>query len=335
MLCQLQLYMLEFTAKGIYCRQADVYIDPWKPVKNAIITHGHSDHARSGNESYLCHQLTVNILKLRLGADIKVQGIAYAEPVHINGVTISLHPAGHIIGSAQVRLEFKGETWVVSGDYKIMKDGVSTPFEPVRCHHFITESTFGLPLYSFPPVEKVFEEVNQWWQQNAADNMNTIILGYSLGKAQSILHHLEDGPVYLHGAVANVNDALALSGFRFKGKRIHPEMKKNDFDGAAIVAPVSALGSTWLRRFAPYRIAVCSGWMQLRGARRRYGVDRGFVISDHCDWQQLNTAVRETGAQHVYATHGYQQVFSRWLREEYQLDAREVKTMFEPVDEEE
>jgi len=327
--------MLEFTAKGIYCRQADVYIDPWKPVKNAIITHGHSDHARSGNERYLCHHYTVNILKLRLGADIQVQGIAYQEQIFMNGVTISLYPAGHIIGSAQVRLEFKGEIWVVSGDYKIMKDGVSTPFEPVRCHHFITESTFGLPLYRFPPVASVFETVNQWWRQNTADNMNTIILGYSLGKAQSILYHLEDGPVYLHGAVANVNDALALSGFHFKGERLSPDAKKNDIAGAAIIAPVSVLGSPWLKRFAPYRIAVCSGWMQLRGARRRYGVDRGFVISDHCDWQQLNTAVRETGAQYVYTTHGYQQAFARWLREEHQLDAREVKTMFDPVDEDE
>lgn len=328
--------LMEFTAKGIYCPQADVYIDPWRPVNKALITHGHSDHSRPGSNSYLCHNLSVNILKLRLGMDIAVQGVAYDEVIYINNVAISFHPAGHIIGSAQIRLEYEGEVWVVSGDYKMMNDGVSTPFEPVKCQHFITETTFGLPIYKFPEFKDVYDDMNTWCSTNKADGFNSIILGYSLGKSQVILHHLDESfDVYLHGAVANVNQALEADGFNFKGERITPETKKGDLKGAVIVAPVSALGSPWLRKFLPYKIAVCSGWMQLRGARRRKGVDKGFVLSDHCDWSQLNEAVEATEAQHIYTTHGYQHTYGKWLQEQYGLEVTELKTMFETTDESE
>ncbi len=323
--------MIEFRPEGIYCPPADVYIDPWLPVARALITHAHSDHARTGHGKYLCHTLSEEVLRLRLGQDIAVQTLVYGESISLNGVRISFHPAGHIIGSAQIRLEYKGEVWVVSGDYKVFSDGVSTPFEPVKCHSFITESTFGLPVYDFVPFSDIYHEMNQWWSFNTRDGFNSVFIGYSLGKAQNILRHLDTsiGEIYLHGAVANINDALGRSGLPFPGKRV-PELNvlKNTI-GAAIVAPMSALGSPWLRRFKPYRIAVCSGWMALRGARRRYGVDKGIVLSDHCDFKQLNQAILATGAENIYVTHGYQPQYSQWLREAYGLNAVEVKTLFE------
>jgi len=323
--------MIEFRPEGIYCTPADVYIDPWLPVARALITHAHSDHARMGHGKYLCHVLSEQVLRLRLGQDIVVQTLEYSESIHINGVTISFHPAGHIIGSAQIRLEYKGEIWVVSGDYKVFADGVSTPFEPVKCHSFITESTFGLPVYDFVPFSEIYQDMNSWWSSNTGEGFNSVIIGYSLGKAQNILRHLDTsiGDIYLHGAVANINDALRRSGIDFPGKRLPEISGSRKMKGAAIVAPMSALGSPWLRRFKPYRIAVCSGWMALRGARRRYGVDKGFVLSDHCDFKQLNQAILETGAENVYVTHGYQPQYSRWLREAYKLNAVEVKTLFE------
>ncbi|WP_353197747.1 ligase-associated DNA damage response exonuclease [Parapedobacter defluvii] len=318
--------MLRFTERGIYCPRADVYIDPWQPVEKAIVTHGHSDHARWGMGRYLCHRHTAPILRLRLGMDIAIQELDYSEILTINGVHISLYPAGHIIGSAQVRLEHKGEVWVVSGDYKLTYDGLSERYEPVRCHHFVTESTFGLPVYQFLDPDTVFLEINEWCRRNASEGFNSVLLGYALGKSQTILLNLDTtiGPVFLHGAVVNVNAALSEIGFQFPGVHITPETDRKTIHGAIIVAPPSAFGSPWLKKLSPYRIALCSGWMQLRGTRRRRGVDRGFVLSDHCDWRQLNDAITATEAETVYVTHGYEGPLARWLREEKGLQAKEV-----------
>jgi putative mRNA 3-end processing factor len=322
--------MLKFDSNGIFCPPANVYIDPWKPVARAIITHAHSDHARWGSQHYLAHHESIPVLRLRLGADISVQGLSYGEILDINGVQISLHPAGHIIGSAQVRIEYKGEIWVVSGDYKLQHDDVSEPFEPVRCHHFITESTFGLPIYNFPSPEQVHADINQWWSSNRAAGKNSVIIGYALGKAQRIMHHLEEqGRIFTHGAVRNVNRVLMENGLQLPDSAPAIEFNKKEDAGSIIVAPPSAIGTSWLKRFEPFSLGICSGWMQLRGARRRRGGDRGFVMSDHCDWQQLNEAVRATGAENVYVTHGYKSVYARFLREEMGLRAVEVETLYE------
>lgn len=322
--------MISFTDKGIYCKQGDFFIDPWKPVKRALITHAHSDHARPGNEYYLCQSFSIPILKLRLGAGINVEGCAYGETRRINGVEISFFPAGHIIGSAQIRLSYKGEVWVISGDYKMTDDGLSTPYEPVRCHHFVTESTFGLPVYNFDPVAKIYAGINCWWAENTAAGINTVLLGYALGKSQAIINALDTGigEVYLHGAVANVNEAFAAIGYKFPGTRITPETDRKKITPSLIIAPPSALGTPWLKKLSPYKTAMCSGWMALRGARRRYGVDRGFALSDHCDWNQLNSAIIATGAEHIYVTHGYETPFVRWIKEHHRLNACEVKTLF-------
>lgn len=328
--------LLSVNEFGLYCKQGDFYIDPWKPVKTALITHGHSDHMRWGMGHYICHHHTVPILRLRLGAENSVQGVAYEEEFEINGVTVSFHPAGHIIGSSQIRLSAGGDVWLFTGDYKLAPDGVSQPYSLVKCDHFITESTFGLPVYNFPPSQLIYDDMNSWWQKNAAEGLNTVLLGYALGKAQNILAHADQriGDIFLHGAVDNVNLALTEVGYNFVGTRITSDTRRDAIRGALIVAPPSAMDTPWLRSLKPYRIAMCSGWMQLRGARRRRAVDRGFALSDHCDWQQLNTAVQQTGAKHVYVTHGYEHNFSKWVREEYDIAASIFKTLYNDAEEE-
>jgi len=323
--------MVSFDDNGIYCAQADVYIDPWKPVGKAIITHAHSDHARWGMGSYLAHHDSIPVLRYRLGQDIKSQGLAYGESIDINGVRISLHPAGHIWGSAQVKLEYKGEIWVVSGDYKLQHDGISQPFEPIQCHSFITESTFGLPIYNFPDPLTVHQDINNWWRQNKEEGKNTIIIAYALGKAQRIIKHLDTsiGNVFTHGAVDNINKLYEQTiGPLPTARRIDATIDKKEIEGSLIIAPPSALSTPWLRKLNPYKLGICSGWMQLRGARRRRGADRGFVLSDHCDWEQLNTAIKETGAYNIYVTHGYKSIYAKWAQDEYGVKATEVETLY-------
>lgn len=323
--------MITFNNCGIYCRQANIYIDPWKPVDKAVITHAHSDHARFGMKAYMTHRHSVPVMKYRLGADISIQGMEYGETLEIHGVKISLHPAGHIWGSAQVRLEYKGEVWVVSGDYKVRPDGISEPFEPVKCHSFITESTFGLPIYRFPDDAGEYASINDWWRKNNLDGNNSIVFTYSLGKAQRVLKHLDHaiGTIYTHGAIDNVNRLFeATIGPLPETQRIDQSVDRKTIKGALIIAPPSAADSPWLRTLAPYKTGICSGWMQLRGTRRRRGADRGFILSDHADWHELNQAVKGTGAQNIYVTHGYKAVYAKWLQSEYGLNATEVETLY-------
>ncbi len=322
--------LLQFTGKSIYCAIADVHIDPWVPVQRAIITHAHSDHAKWGSKNYLAHTDSEAILRLRLGQDITLQTVAYGQTFHINGVTFSLHPAGHIIGSAQVRVEYKGEIWVVSGDYKLEDDHFCTPFEPVSCHVFITESTFGLPIYKWQPQQQVFDEIDAWHAQNKTEGKASLLMGYSLGKMQRILTNIKQTgeTIYAHGAVYNVNETLRMAGYNVPPLTlITKETDRKLFQGALVLAPPSADGSSWAKKFAPVSLGYCSGWMAIRGAKNRRAIDQGFVLSDHVDWPDLNTAVRATGAEKVYVTHGFTSVFARWLNE-CGIDAAEVKTMY-------
>lgn len=323
--------MLRFDDYGIYCAAADFYIDPWRPVAKAIITHAHADHARSGMGAYLAHEQAVPVMRYRLGADIKAQSLKYGEKISINGVKISLHPAGHIWGSAQVRLEYKGEVWVVSGDYKMQQDGISVPFEPIRCNSFITESTFGLPVYNFPATEEVQNDINEWWKINREEGRNSVLLAYSLGKAQRVMQHLDPsiGPIYTHGAVHNINEIYeTYVGKLPAAKRIDSTVNRKEIKGGMIIAPPSAISTPWMRSLQPYKWGICSGWMQLRGTRRRRGADRGFIMSDHADWNQLNAAVLATGAENIYVTHGYKSIYARWLNSNYGLNATEVETLY-------
>jgi putative mRNA 3-end processing factor len=321
--------LLTFTDKGIYCSQGDFYIDPWKPVSRAIITHAHSDHARPGNGSYLCHHFTKPLLSLRLG-DVVIQSVEWSEPVFINNVRVSLHPAGHIIGSSQVRVEYRGEVWVVSGDYKTENDGISGELEILPCDTFITESTFGLPIYEWKSQEELFFDMQNWILANREKGTNSVLIAYSLGKAQRLLKGIEEvsPSVYVHGAIWNTQEVLVKAGFRLPAvKKVTPEMGRNSFHTEVIIAPPSADNSPWMNRFHPYSVGICSGWMQVRGNVRRRNADAGFAMSDHADWKGLLSVIRATGAKKVFVTHGFQSVFSRYLNE-MGLDAAEVKTEF-------
>lgn len=321
--------LLEFTDKGIYCAEAQVYIDPWKPVDNAIISHGHADHSRWGHKNYITHHNNVPIIKHRLG-DITVTGRQWGEKFSVNNVKFSLHPAGHIIGSSQIRVEHKGKVWVFTGDYKTENDGVSVPYEPVKCHTFITECTFGLPAFTWVPQHEVFENINQWWSQNKAEGKTSVLFGYSLGKAQRLLKHLNTdiGKIFTHGAVENMTRAVRSIVDFPETHLITRETKKQELLGNIVIAPPSAHGSTWIRKMVPYVTASASGWMTFRGARRRRAIDKGFVLSDHCDWQGLLECVQATGAEKIICTHGYTEIFSRYLREKG-YDARTEKTQYE------
>jgi putative mRNA 3-end processing factor len=316
---------------GFYCKQGDFYIDPYRPVDRAIITHGHSDHCRWGMKKYLAHDESLPIMKARLGADAVIETVPYGLEININGVKVSLHPAGHIVGSAQVRVEYGGEVWVISGDYKLEDDGISTPFEPVRCHSFVTESTFGLPIYQWEPQEVIMERIWNWIQANREMGRASVLVAYTLGKSQRIVHGLAKYgvPIYAHGATVNMNKAV---------QQVRPDLPdvfhltkdtpKADVLDGVILCPGSALDSPWIRRWQPYAVGVCSGWMQVRGAQRRRNADAGFVLSDHADWPGLLDAVEATGAEQVWATHGFSSILSRYVEEQRGVSAGVVKTQY-------
>ena len=321
--------LIEFSEKGLYCSAGGFYIDPWKPVEKAVITHAHSDHARWGNRFYLSHHDSLPILQQRLGNN-QYQSIGWNEPIYLNGVRLTLFPAGHIIGSSQIRVEYKGEIWVVSGDYKLENDGLSGPFEPVKCHNFITESTFGLPIYNWKPQQEIYTEIQNWIKQNQAAGKTSVLIAYSLGKAQRLLSPISEitDKIFVHGAVYNIHTALVQAGWKLPTvQKVNPGTSKEALKSSVVIAPSSAEGSPWLRRFTPYAIGTCSGWMQVRGNARRKNVDAGFALSDHADWNGLLKACRETEAECIYATHGFQSVFTRYLNE-LGIHAREVKTEY-------
>ncbi|MFC7515354.1 ligase-associated DNA damage response exonuclease [Herbaspirillum sp. GCM10030257] len=301
--------------EGLYCVPGRFYIDPWRPVDRAVITHGHADHASVGHGHYLAASDGAGILRSRLG-EIHLDTLRYGESVVHNGVRISLHPAGHVLGSAQIRMEYEGEVWVASGDYKVEADATCAAFEPVQCHTFITESTFGLPIYRWQPQRIVFDDINDWWRSNAAEERASVLFCYSFGKAQRILAGIDPaiGAIICHGAVMPLNRVYREAGVPLPETRMVTEISdKSELRRALVLAPPSAAGSTWMRRFGEYSDAFASGWMQLRGARRRRAVDRGFVLSDHADWPGLMSAIKATEAQRVIVTHGQVAVMVRWL----------------------
>lgn len=322
---------IELTERGLYCPQGDIYIDPWRPVPRAVVTHAHADHLTGGCGSYLVSREGERVTQARLGPDAhRVQTAAYGETVIINGVRVSLHPAGHILGSSQVRVETTdGFVSVVTGDYKTEPDATCTPFELVRCNLFVTESTFGLPIYRWRPQAQIFSELNAWWRANADEGKPSMLFGYALGKAQRLLAGLDAtiGPILTHGAVERMTRAYRESGVSLPDTHYAGSTDKSMWGRAMIVAPPSARGSTWLRKFGNVGTAFASGWMQIRGARRQRSVDRGFALSDHVDWPGLLDVISATGAETVYVTHGYTSVVARWLNE-HGTQAFMVETLF-------
>jgi len=317
--------LLESDRNGLFCGTGNFYIDPWAPVERALITHGHSDHARAGSAAYLCSPDCEGVLRARIGVDANIETLAWGARLPIGGVSVSFHPAGHVLGSAQIRVEHRGEVWVVSGDYKLAPDPTCKPFEPVRCNTFITESTFGLPIYRWQPPEETVAQVNAWWRKNQEQGKCSVLFGYPLGKSQRLLSGLdpEIGPIFCHGAVQRMNDV-----YRASGVALPQTVRECDFSRAMVMAPPSALGSPWLKRFGTYSTAMASGWMRIRGTRRRRSMDRGFVLSDHADWPGLLHAIGETGADCVLVTHGYRAPLVRWLQEQGR-EARALETKYE------
>ncbi|MGE3109084.1 MAG: ligase-associated DNA damage response exonuclease [Phycisphaerales bacterium] len=332
------------TPDGPFCTPGGFHIDPWRAVDKAVITHAHSDHAVKGCRSYLCSRASGPLLRARLGSDISLRRLEYGERIDVGDVAVSLHPAGHVLGAAQVRIEYRGHIIVFSGDYKLAPDPTAAPFEPVRCHTFITESTFGLPIFRWESADAVFERINDWWRQNQRDGRTSVIFAYSLGKSQRVLRGLDPsiGPIGVHGAIVAMNEAYTVAGVPLPrvlhaGEATSPELR----GVGMVITPIASGASPWLRRFSGpdgLSLASVSGWMLVRGARRRQALDRGFAISDHADWDALNHAIELSGAEHVGVTHGYTDVLARWLAEGG-VDAFVVPTRYtgesalpEPID---
>ena len=324
------------TPRGPFCPLARAHVDPWSPVDTAIVTHAHSDHAAPGCATYIATPETCRLLHARLGPDVTTRPLPLREPLALHDVTISLHPAGHVLGSAQVRLEpgGGGPTWVVSGDYKTDPDPTCATFEPVPCDVFITETTFALPIYRWPDQQTVFDDINAWWRANRDADRTTFLLTYSLGKAQRVLAGLDPtiGPIGVHGAVLEPTQAyrdcaIYLPPVVHANKETAPDLKGRGL----IIAPPNADASTWPRRFAGaggIRTAFVSGWMRIRGRRRWQSLDRGFVLSDHADWPGLLDAIEQTGATRVGATHGYAPQLARYLAEQRNLDTFVLPTRY-------
>lgn len=321
--------LLEFTSKGIYCAQANVYLDPWRGVEKAIISHGHSDHARWGSKHYITHQMNVPIMQHRLGK-ISVNGKKYGETFTINGVQFSLHPAGHVPGSSQIRVAYKGEVWVFTGDYKMQVDHISTPFEVVPCHTFITECTFGLPVFQWEEPQTIHNQINQWWAQNRDEKKTSLLMGYSLGKIQRLLKHLDPaiGKIYTHSATEKMTEVLRQFVDFPPTELITKDTLKKEVEGHLVLAPPAVLGSALAKKLGVLSTAYASGWMALRGARRRRAVDKAFIISDHADWPGLLSAIKATGCENVITTHGYTDLFAQYLRGQG-WNARTEKTQYE------
>lgn len=327
--------LIKFTNKGIYCEQGDFYIDPWQPVNLAVTTHGHADHVKWGNKAYLCHELTRPILNQRLGPDLVIETLPYNKEISINGVKLSLFPAGHVIGSSQIRLEYKGEICVVSGDYKVEYDGISTAFEPVKCHTFVSESTFGLPIYKWQPQELIFGQIKDWVSDNQDKGKTNVLVAYSLGKAQRLIKNLaEYGDIYVHNSIANLNEGFIRAGVQLPETiRITADIKKETLQKGLVIVPPALAEGKWIKTLQSAATGICSGWMQVRAGRRWRSADAGFALSDHADWPGLLSAIKATEAETVFVTHGFTATFSKYLNE-IGIYSEEVKTQYGTEDEE-
>ena len=317
--------------RGLWCDAAGLHVDPWKPVETAVVTHGHADHAATGCGRYLASPATAGILRTRYGIKAEIRELGPGEHVDIGTARISLHPAGHILGSTQVRIEAEGSVTVVTGDYKTLPDPTCEPFELVECDALLTESTFGLPVFRWRDEREVFASINRWWASNIEAGMNSVIFAYSLGKAQRVLAGVDSslGPILVHGAVDKLlppyrEAGMSLPEVRYASK----EAAKECAGRALIVAPPGAAGTPWMRKLTPCSTAFASGWMAVRGTRRWRSVDRGFVLSDHADWDGLLDTVRRSGASFVGVTHGYSAPFARYLREQVGVEAEPISTRY-------
>jgi len=315
--------LIQASAAGLYCPAGDFHIDPLRPVARAVLTHAHADHTRSGMGRYWCSSPGLSITRQRVHTDADITALDYGEPVDFGPVRVSLHPAGHILGSAQVRIEHGNQVWVVSGDYKRGNDPTCAAFEPQCCDVFVTESTFALPVYRWQPTAEVVAGIARWWQHNAGNGQPSVLFCYALGKAQRVLAHLlavrsgaDQGRVWLHGAMTPLVQAYRDAGVAMIDTApVSAADPRYRFQQDLILAPPSAAGSSWMRRFPQHVTGFASGWMRIRGNRRRRGYDRGFVLSDHADWPELLDTINASGAERIIIHHGRGEALLRHLRE--------------------
>lgn len=313
------MQIIEVTENGLYCAAGDFHIDPWRPVRRAVLTHAHGDHARTGSEEYHATRASGGLLRYRLGSDANLVAHDYGETFEVNAARVSLHSAGHVLGSAQIRIEVNGEVWVVTGDYKRAADPTCAPFEVIECDTLISEATFALPCYAWPETREVVADIHRWWQANREAGRASVLFCYALGKAQRVLAELLEftaEPAYAHGAVLPLVEEYRREGIAMLPTVPVERERRADYAGALVIAPPSAAGSPWMRRFGDAATGFCSGWMRIRGARRRRGYDRGFVLSDHADWPALLRTIEQSRAQRVLLTHGYSDALVRYLCEQ-------------------
>jgi putative mRNA 3-end processing factor len=324
--------MLSETPSGLYCEAGGFHVDPWGPVPRALVTHAHGDHARAGSDAYLCAGACAPLLARRFGPDTTIESIPYGEAIALGSTRVSFHPAGHVLGSAQVRIEGPGGVWVISGDYKRAADPTCAPFEPVACDVFVTESTFGLPIYQWEPAAAVVADLLAWWDRNRGRALTSIVFCYTIGKAQRLLAELApfvDRPIWVHGMLAPMIDVYCGAGIALAPTRTLVERPRGtSFAGELVLAPPSARGTPWMRRLGEISDALASGLMRVRGVRRQRAYDRGFVLSDHADWPALLETIADSGAARVLATHGHAEPLARFLREQG-IDAGTIRTAWE------
>lgn len=308
--------LLHPTPAGLYCPPGDFYVDPVRPVDRAVVTHGHSDHARAGHGAVLATPQTLAIMAERYGEDFtgRRQPAAYGEATSVNGVEIRLHPAGHVLGSAQAEVHWRGLTIVVSGDYKRRRDPTCAGFEPVPCHVFISEATFGLPVFRHPPAEaevaRLVKSLGQFPERAH------LVGAYALGKAQRIIAHLREAgwerPIYVHGALERLNALYEREGVALGPILPTRDLPKGSLGGEVAIAPPSAIQDRWARRFAEPVAAFASGWMGVRARARQKGVELPLVVSDHADWDELTATFREVAPEEIWITHGREEGLCRW-----------------------
>jgi putative mRNA 3-end processing factor len=319
------------TSAGLYCEAGGFHVDPWLPVERAVITHAHSDHARAGSTAYLCAEPGRGVLQRRL-PDARIETLGYGEQRTVGGVTLSFHPSGHILGASQVRIEHRGDVWVVSGDYKRQPDPTCDAFEVVPCHTFITEATFALPIYIWDPTTAVVDDILAWWRRNRDEGRPSVLFCYVLGKAQRILAEIgdrADAPIHLHGAICALTEAYADRDIRLAAtERVTERMRGKALAGSLVLAPLSARGTPWMRRLPNASDAFASGLMRVRGVRRQRAFDRGFVLSDHADWRGLLDTIAASGASRVLVTHGWSEALARYLQETRGLETGIIRTTY-------
>ena len=324
--------MFTETASGLYCADGDFHIDPWGAVPRALITHAHGDHARFGSAAYLCAAPCAPLLARRFGSETTIQSLPYGEPITVGRTRVSFHPAGHVLGSAQIRVEGPHGVWVASGDYKRAPDPTCAAFEVVPCDTFVTESTFGLPIYRWDPASVVMGEVMAWWHANRELGLASVLFCYTLGKAQRVLAELAsstEAPVFVHGMLQPMIEVYRGAGVPMPPTQVLVDRPRGaSFAGELVLAPPSARGTPWMRRLGDLSDALASGLMRVRGVRRQRGYDRGFVLSDHADWPALLTTIHDTGASRVLATHGHAEPLARYLRE-HGLEAGVIRSAWE------